>query len=236
MANSRYIAIVEDEKEQSELLKQYLYRFAKEQEFDLQVSQFYDLQSFRANGDSFFDLIFLDIRLPDGNGMEMAREIRKTNTKTQIVFVTSLSHYAVNGYEVGACDYILKPVSYDNFSFKFKRIRELMEQKRNVTITVRNPEGMRIIDVSDIMYIEVERHTIRIHTESEIVETSGSLSNYYQMLKSLPFEYCNQSYLVNLEYVNGIREDEVLVGKERIRMSRPKKKSFIECVNRYIGI
>ena len=95
---------------------------------------------------------------------------------------------------------------------------------------------MRIIDVSDIMYIEVERHTIRIHTESEIVETSGSLSNYYQMLKSLPFEYCNQSYLVNLEYVNGIREDEVLVGKERIRMSRPKKKSFIECVNRYIGI
>ena len=44
MANSRYIAIVEDEKEQSELLKQYLYRFAKEQEFDLQVSQFYDLQ------------------------------------------------------------------------------------------------------------------------------------------------------------------------------------------------
>lgn len=236
MKGAKYIAIVEDEKEASDLLSGYIRRYAREKELDLQVSRFFDARSFFAARGTDFNIIFLDIMLPDGNGMEIAAKIRENDQRSIIIFVTNLAHYAIGGYEVGAFDFILKPVSYESFVFKFGRAYAVAEMNRDTTISVRlSNNEMRVLEVARIMYIEVDDHLIGIHTVDEVIRAPGRLMDFSERLKDLPFALCNQCYLVNMRYVKGIKDDCVLIGKEYLRISRPRKKAFLKAFNDYLG-
>ena len=104
MKSTRFIAIVEDEREASDLLAGYIRRYAEGKGLDLQVSRFFAARSFFEARGTDFDIIFLDIMLPDGNGMDIAAKIREHDKKSILIFVTNLAHYAIGGYEVGAFD------------------------------------------------------------------------------------------------------------------------------------
>lgn len=115
------VAIAEDEREQREILKRCLKRYGSEQGEAFSVSEFSDgaelVNLYRAQ----FGLVFLDIEMERMDGMEAAEIIRKTDSATAIIFVTRLAHLAVRGYDVGALDFIVKPVSYESFAMKMRR-------------------------------------------------------------------------------------------------------------------
>jgi DNA-binding LytR/AlgR family response regulator len=156
--------------------------------------------------------------------------------KVIIIFITMLTQYAIEGYSVGAFDYVLKPVRYEEFSAKLDRVcRMLAHQNSYVTLEVRTKEEIRLISADDISYIEVSNHDILIHANGEVIRQWGNLKSYEDKLAASHFVRCNACYLVNLKYVRGISGDTVTVGQEELTVSKAKRKEFLMAVAQYKG-
>ena len=103
------IAIVEDQRQEADILKKLLSDYAATHDREFAVEWFDEPKKFLDAFDGKFDLVFLDIQMPDINGMDVARKIRERDTDVIIVFVTNMIQYAVEGYSVQASDFIVKP-------------------------------------------------------------------------------------------------------------------------------
>lgn len=173
------IAVVEDEKDQAELLSSYLQRYSSEKDCRLTVTPYYTAADFLAcedrEGSYPYDIVFMDIELPDGNGMEIARRLRKTNKRTLIIFVTNLAQYAVKGYEVRAFDFVVKPVSYYNFMLKFSAALDNLELNKDTEIWIKSKEGRVRLLASRIIYVEVLKHYLTYHTKDGDFTALGSI-------------------------------------------------------------
>lgn len=226
------IAIVEDNEKEMELLNSYLIKNCQEKKFEYSIVRFNNAFSFLKDIDVAYDMIFLDIELPDGNGMELAKKIRQINSQVIIIFVTNMAQYALKGYEVRAFDFIVKPVNEYNFAVKFSSAINCLNQKKDKGIWISNKDGRKYLLVSNIIYVEVVNHMIDYHTIEGVFSASGSLNSIQQTLGPT-FSLCNRCYLVNLRYVTAIDQYDVTVGKEKLQISRAKRKNFIRTLNNY---
>lgn len=109
------LAVVDDEQSSIDLLCSYLSRFCRANQMEHTVKTFQSGGAFLWSYSPVYDVIFLDIELGSANGMDIARQIRKTDENTIIIFVTQLAQYAVEGYQVDALDFMVKPLEYYSF-------------------------------------------------------------------------------------------------------------------------
>ena len=128
------VAIVDDELKMRQIMTDYVKRFGEEAGIELETVTFESGEQFLKDYKMIYDIIIFDIDMPGINGIDTARKLRETDTNVTIIFVTNIAQYAINGYEVDAVDYILKPVSYYDFSMKFHRTVAKAAQKKE-------PEG-----------------------------------------------------------------------------------------------
>jgi len=229
------IVIVEDDISQAKSLEEYIKKLLSNENIKYSITHFDSAQKLINSYHLDINLIFMDINLPDIDGMTAAKVIREKDAFVMIIFVTSLAQYAINGYEVGAFDFILKPISYYNFALKFKRALKNINNKEEKFLLITNKNSKRKIEISRIMYIEVIKHTLLYHLEDENISVSGSLKNAQKELEGFPFVLCNQCYLVNLKYVKKIVDYTVFVGTDKLFISHPKKKEFINSLNLYLN-
>lgn len=182
------------------------------------------------------DLIFIDINLPDIKGIEVAQRIRDIDQQVMIIFVTSLTQYAIEGYSVRAFDYILKPLSYTLFSRKLERAIQILAAKEdNLYINVRTKNGCIRLASDSILYIEILNHDVTLHTDQGTITHWGSLSKYENLLQNAHFARCSSCYLVNLKFIQHIDQDYVEVANQRLAISKSKKKSFLAALAQYKG-
>ena len=233
----RKIIVLEDQAEQAQRLQQMLEQYAHcHADFVYSYSQYERAIPLLTEYKCDADVLFLDIQVPDMSGMEVARRIRAVDEKVIIIFITMLTQYAIEGYSVGAFDYMLKPVRYEEFSAKMDRVcRMLAHQNSYVTLEVRTKEEIRLLSADDISYIEVSNHDILIHANGEVLRQWGNLKSYEDKLASSHFVRCNACYLVNLKYVRGINGDTVTVGSDELTVSKAKRKEFLMAVAQYKG-
>ena len=229
------IAIVEDEIEMANDLKRYINQFFNNNSFQVEITHFNSALKLLDNYQYKFNLIFMDINLPVVDGMEAAKTIRKIDSQVMIIFVTSLAQYAINGYEVNAFDFILKPINYYSFSLKMKRALPVLKSKANRTISISNKRNVRVVEISAIKYIEVNDHKLVIHTTFGDFDSFDTLNKYFDLLKNDNFILCNRSYLVNLRYVSEVDQKYAYVGEDALIISRPKRKEFLHAFNIYLG-
>ena len=230
------IAIVEDNKETSDDLKNKLQSFEKEENLTFHVQQFPDGLSFMNSFHSQFDLVFLDIEMPYMNGMEVAKRMREYDEKVMIVFVTNLAQFAVDGYQVNAFDFIIKPVTYANFKMKLKRIQNQLEhQNSDSFVMVQTRNFTKKVKTSHILYLEVQNHDVVIHLEEEDLQLRSTLNSWEEKLPKKSFVRCNSYTLVNLAYVDNIEGDELTVNGKKIRISRGKRTRFLNSFGQYLG-
>lgn len=109
------IGIVDDEKQERDQLKQALARFGAENGTELNVQEFDCAAVYLAAQDRDFDILYLDIDMPQMSGMELAEKIRETNQDVILIFCTNLQQFALNGYSVGALGFIVKPIQWYSF-------------------------------------------------------------------------------------------------------------------------
>lgn len=229
-------AIVEDDKVAFENIKALLERYGQEKNQDFNIQYFSDGQKFLNEFKLFFDVVFMDIQMPILNGFEASKKMRDIDPVVSLIFVTDLAQYAIKGYEVDAYDFIVKPVVYEHLSMKLDKLcRILSERKKEPKMTIKVEEGLIALSPSNIKYIEIMDHRLYYHTDKGVYNAYGSLNDVEKNLPKDTFVRCNHCYLVNLAYVVGIDKYEVVLGKERLQISHPKKKAFLEAFTEYLG-
>ena len=231
------IVLLEDENDQAERLSQMLATYAgAHPDFSYTLMRYDRSVPLLTEYKCDVDILFLDIQVPDLLGMEVARRIRSMDSNVMIIFITMLTQYAIEGYSVGAFDYVLKPVRYDEFSTKMDRARRMLaHQNTSMTLELRTKEEIRRISADDIAFIEVANHDILIHTDREVIQQWGNLKRYEEKLAPAHFIRCNACYLVNLKYVRGIVGDTVRVHESSLPISKSKRKEFLAALAQYKG-
>ncbi|MBQ8161490.1 MAG: response regulator transcription factor [Clostridia bacterium] len=231
------IMILEDDEEQLNRLQDYIRRFEQENSgISLDIRAFTRATNLLENYRCDVDLLLLDIQVPDMTGMEMAKKIRQRDQGVMIIFITSLSQYAMEGYSVHAFDYILKPIRYDSFCAKMKlAFQMLSHQSQGVWLTLKTREKAQRVRSDEVVYIESSGHDIFVHTLQDVVKVWGTLTAFEEQLKEEYFVRCNSCYLVNLKYVRAVHGDFVTMEKDELVISKPKRKSFLLAIAQYQG-
>ena len=228
------IAIVEDEKSAADELSRFLGEYYEEKGGDYRVDVYGDALSFLAAYDGY-DVVFMDIELPDYDGMRAAKKLRDTDDTVIIVFVTNMQQYAIKGYEVGALDFVLKPVSYFAFSLKITKALTSLAHREKASVLLTFKNGMMRLPAEDITYIEILRRQMIVHTETEVYPVAGTLTEMEAKLGDAGFARCNKGYLVNLRHVKRITADSVQVGNDELLLSRRRREDFLAAMTDYYG-
>ncbi len=228
------IALIDDAPEIRAQLAEYVKRFSGENEISLETVEFPSGDALLKDYRPAYDLLIFDIDMPGTNGMDTARLVRKMDESVVILFITNMAQYAINGYEVEAVDYVLKPVSYYDFSLKLKRALRRVRKKQENMLVLDTQQGPVQVDTSDIYYVEVLDHYLIYHTSERTYQVRGSLREHAPILKEHHFSRCHKSYMVNLAHVKNIRSTGIVMGDLIIPSGRTYKDSVMTDYLRFL--
>ena len=233
------IAVVDDDAEALSTMSDMFSRLTTEIGYDISVDTFSRSQDFLNQYKKQYSILCLDIELDESddcqNGIELAKNIRKLDSDVMIIFITNLAQMAIKGYEVRAFDFIVKPVKYGDFALKMRSALGFCMVNRAINIKVPTENGFVVFSSDELLYIEVEGHYVSYNTAKGVYKTKGSLKEIEEKLSELPFKRCNNCYLVNLKFVAGVDKDDVVVGNNYLKISRPKKKEFLQAIAEFMG-
>lgn len=172
------------------------------------------------------DIFFLDIQMDKITGMDVAKEIRKDNDLSEIIFTTSLMDYVRDGYKVRAYRYLLKPINFEELKEStLSCIEDILKKNKNYMI-IENRDKTDKVLIESIMYIEVRKKELTIHTADRLYITKSSLEKLEHELEKYNFFRCHKSYLINIEYIRSISKETVIIDNEEIPVSRRRMPSL----------
>ncbi len=229
------IAVVEDDERYVSKLLQYLETYKKEEKEDFLIKVYRDGCDIVTNYKAQYHIILMDIQMKFVDGMTAAEEIRKKDSDVIIIFITNIPQYAIRGYEVGALDYILKPVSYFVLHKKLKRAIVRLQKTNQQYIIIPVKGGIKREYTSNIYYIESKGHNLIYHTKNGIYLSNGTLKNVEELLTQTHFSRGNNRYLINLEHVEAIENNCAIVKGEHLLLSRTRRNSFMQKLTNYWG-
>lgn len=231
------VAIVEDEEEYRKQIENMIGEYEQEYKKTIHLTVFSDgeelIEQYSKNHK--WDIILMDIEMPNMDGMEAAQKVREIDKEVVIVFITNMAQYAIKGYEVEALDFILKPLNYYTFSMRFTRALGRIKSKESKYICLNLSTGLKRIDYKDIYYIETQSRMLYYHTKEGEFIVRGILRDVQEELEAFHFVKCNQCYLVNLKYVTEIRKNIAVVAQRELEISRRNRQAFLSAVMSYLG-
>lgn len=231
------IIILEDDTAFSRRLTDYLGRYAAARDgLSLSIQSYDNAVDFLTDYRCDADLLLMDIQMPGMLGIDAAKKVREIDTRVMIIFITTLTQYAIEGYSVGAFDYILKPLRFDILCAKLDRaMRILSHMRTEISVEIRSKKEVHRVHADDIRYIEVSSHDVLVHTDHGTFQQWGNLKAFEDLLSGAHFARCNACYLVNLKYVRAIIDNEVDVGGELLSISKLKRREFLNALAQFKG-
>lgn len=204
------IAICDDEKIQVELLEKYVNDWANGRSIRVIIETFYSAESFDFSWsmDKKYDILLLDIQMSGQNGIELAKRIRKEDDILNIIFITAISDYIQEGYDVEAINYLIKPIKENKlYECLDRSAQKIPKEEKTILIDVEG-EIHRIIE-DDILYIEAFSHSIEINTIDGKYTIRKSIGTIEEELDESGFVRCHRSYIVGLKHIKRIGKIEL---------------------------
>lgn len=229
------IAIVEDSDADARLLRAHLERYSREHECELQIERFPSGLRFIEAYEPVWDIVMMDVEMPGLDGMATARRLRALDASVCLIFVTNLAQYAIGGYEVDAIDFLLKPLNYFQFALRLDKAVRICALRKGRSIAVDTQDGLVRLRLTEIYYVESQKHYLTFHTVNGEYRSRGSLRGLAGELPEESFAPCHASYLVNLEYVERIEPQQVTVHGEVLPVSRSCRSGLLDAFARYLG-
>lgn len=229
------IALVDDDDADAEVTASMIDRYFDGDASRYAVTRFADGDSLLRDYKASFDLMFLDVEMPGTDGVTVARRLRVVDDQTVLVFTTKMAQYAVEGYDVDAIGYLLKPLNYYAFAIKMRKAEDIVARRRSVTVPLTVGSETVFVPSADIRYVEVLDHALLYHTGEGIRKVWASLKDAAETLEPVGFVPVSRYCLVNLEWVRAVHGDDVDVDGERVRVSRSRRKSLMQALAAYHG-
>ena len=181
-------------------------------------------------------LIFLDINMPEISGLSLAKSIQH---KSQVIFTTAYREYAIEGFDLQAVDYLLKPISFDRFLkavqkyFDLHASKEIIKQEivseaKETSIFVRSDRKMVKVRFKEINYIESLSDYVKIFTDKETIITRETISNIESKLPSNEFLRTHRSYIVSMPKIDSFTNEFLELDKKAILISRSYKENVLQ--------
>lgn len=219
------IAIVEDETIFRVLVKKNLEEIIRNVPLSFTLKEYSSGVDFLQEGRTF-DIVFMDIEMPDMSGLETAEKYREYCSGGILIFLTAYEEYIKQGYKVNAFRYLGKHDDMEDFSEAVMSALLILQEKRKVRMQLVNG-GEIYLSLEDIVYVEAQARLIMVHTKSEILPVRGKISELTDELESQGFYLIHRSYLVNMKYVRSCIANEVMLSTmESIPLSERRYNQF----------
>ena len=172
------------------------------------------------------------------DGMTAAKQIRAFDDQVFLIFITTMSHLAIEGYSVRAFGFVKKPVSYVQFRHELQCVlKQINRQKeKQHSITLKGGGNTYRIPVGEILFCEVRNHSMMVHTRDKVVEGRGQIRELEEQLMPYGFLRCHASYLVNYQGIRQIGQSELtMYDGRKVPISQRRRREFMNNLSKYIG-
>jgi len=231
--------IIDDEPLAAQLLESYV---VKTPFLDLKGSFSSGTAAFAYIQDNPVDLLFCDIQMPNLSGIDLSRMLPE---RTKIIFTTAFSQYAIEGFKVHALDYLLKPISYEDFleasNHAYKVLEPNSESRESSTVEtpavrsifVKTEYKLQQIDLDNITFIEGFKDYVRIHLAdgSDPVLSLTRMKTMEEQLPSERFARVQKSYIVQLSRIEAIERSHIIIGKDRIPIGETYQEALLNVLS-----
>lgn len=178
------------------------------------------------------DLMFCDIQMPNMSGMDLSKMIPE---KTRVIFTTAFSQYAIEGFKVHALDYLLKPISYDDFLAAAKHAAKVISDvpvRRLPSIFIKTEYRLQQIDLDNITFIEGLKDYVKIHLAdgSDPVLSLMRMKTLEDQLPGDRFVRVQKSYIVQLSRIEAIERSHIIIGKDRIPIGETYQENLFKAL------
>lgn len=203
------IAICDDVRKELEKTAELCSKFqAEHPEYELRTHTFLsakEMNQFHIEQQQF-DILLLDIYMPEMTGIELAELLRDRNENCQIIFLTTSLNHAVEAFSLHAVHYLVKPFTKEQLESALIRAIEVTEKQRKARIVLKSSEGVHRICFTDIIYIETEGHFQKIYqSQNKSLRIRITSKELYEMLSTdNRFYKCGSTYIINLDKVEEV--------------------------------
>ena len=181
------------------------------------------------------DILFLDIRMPGINGLEFVRSL---SNPPAIIFTTAFPQYAVEGFDLEATDYLLKPISVDRF---LKAVYKVFDKnlilkspsEKDSFFFIKSDKGMVRIAYSDILYIESLENYVMVHNKGKTIISPSTMKAMEELLPSFAFLRIHRSYIINLANVELVKANGVQIGNKMLVIGKSYRKAVLNMLQKY---
>ncbi|WP_418638941.1 LytR/AlgR family response regulator transcription factor [Winogradskyella sp.] len=192
------------------------------------------IEAFNFISNNKVDLIFLDINMPEISGISFAKAINKD---IKIIFTTAYRDYAVEGFDLQAVDYLLKPIAFERLLQAVNRYFEVASTTIDTTLTatesndfifVRSDRRMLKVDFNAIIYVESYSDYIKIHLQDETITTRETITSIEAKLPKTQFLRIHRSYIVCIAKIQSFTNEHITVNRKALSISRSYKKEVLK--------
>jgi len=179
------------------------------------------------------DLLFLDINMPKISGLTFYKSLQNP---PEVIFTTAYPQYAVDGFEVNAIDYLLKPFSFERF---FTAVNKVLEKRfTNGTKTeeeqfmfVKSSKTLHKINFEDILFVEAYGDYVKVHQEKQCILTNATFTSVLETLPKDIFVRTHKSFAINFKKMNTISGNQITIQKHKIPIGQTYKAEFYQFIN-----
>lgn len=227
------IAICDDEKFACEDIKHKILAYVGEKEEHCEIECFFRAAELLQTSCSY-DIFFLDIQMPEQDGLALAKKIREHESRSIIIFITALAEYVYDAFEVEAFDYICKPVDEVRLQKALDRAFKKSRETESRSLFIQTMNWCKSVKLDDIYFCEVINRKIYLHTKNGVIEYYCKIEDIEKQL-DYRFVRCHRSYLANLDYLLEYANGQIaLENGEYVPISRLRHQDFMDAMMRYM--